>query len=220
MIRPGVQVGGKVEFKGSSPLPSDRIRQAGISLVRTPPLFRLAGPSPGTRMSLTGEFTIAGVPPGRYVLRTPEIFAGWALESVRVGGRDLTDLPFDVRAEDLTGIIVTLTDRPAELSGSVRTASGDPDPNASVFLFPVDRSRWPDGRVMNRAFRTARIQPTGSFRVTNLISGEYFVAAAVDEAAVEWPDVAFLQRLAAGATRLRVEPGQLQTMSLTTAPFR
>ena len=115
---------------------------------------------------------------------------------------------------------MSFTDQPAELSGTVSNAKGGADPDASVFVFPADKARWPDARVSTRAFRTVRASKTGSFTMPNMIPGEYFVVAASDESAGDWPDERLLAKLGALASTVRVEPNQKQTVNLRTVTVR
>jgi hypothetical protein len=219
-LRPGVQVTGRLVFVGTSPLPPDRQRQTLMSVVRTRPVFRGGGASPTAALTLTGEFSIRGVAPGRYVLRTPDIFAGWALQSVIQSGQDFTDVPFNVADTDVANLVVTFTDQPAQLTGTVRGGNGNPDPEASVMIFPVDQARWPDARVLGRTFRTVRVSATGSFTAGNMIPGEYYAVAVKDAAAADWPDLALLQNLRGPSSTVRIEAGQKASVSLTTVALR
>ena len=70
-----------------------------------------------------GNFTIAGVPPGQYRLRTAAQPPGWFLASAVVRGVNALTSDFSVEAgEEILDIAVTLTDRPAGVTGSVYDA--------------------------------------------------------------------------------------------------
>jgi hypothetical protein len=116
--------------------------------------------------------------------------------------------------------VIVFTDQPADLAGTVTNARNEADSDASVFVFPTDRSRWPDARLSTRVFRTVRTSKTGTFKLTNMIPGEYFAVAALDDAAGDWPDARLLAKLAALATTIRVDPNQKQTTSLRTVILR
>ena len=62
-----------------------------------------------------GTYRFDGVGPGTY--RVAGVFpAGWSLRSAIVNGRDTLDAPLDVKAgQPVSDLILTLTDRPAEL---------------------------------------------------------------------------------------------------------
>jgi hypothetical protein len=71
-------------------------------------------------------------------------------------------------------VVARQTPASAAISGHVTDASSTPISNYSVVIFPTDRSKWV---VTSRFFRLARPTPDGSFEVTGLPPGEYWVAA-------------------------------------------
>ena len=73
---------------------------------------------------------------GRYIVRPYEL-GGWFVQSVTLGGKDITDRAFDLQA-DTTSLVVTYTDRPRRCPGTVTDARGDASPTAVVLAFPVD----------------------------------------------------------------------------------
>ena len=121
---------------------------------------------------------------------------------------------------DVRDVVVVVTDQPAVLSGTVSNAKGGTDLDASVFVFPTDKARWPDARISTRTFRTVRVSKTGTFTVPNVIPGEYFVVAASDESTGDWPDERLIAQLAPLASSVRVEPNQKQTVTLRTVTVR
>ena len=134
--------------------------------------------------------------------------APWTLESITIGGRDATDAAFAIGDTDVTDVVITYTDRPASLSGTVALPKTAGDAGASVFLFPANRTRWTDARLGSRTFRVTRTSPTGAFNWTSVPPGDYLLAALRDEDAGDWPDVQFLTRLASIATPIKVTPNQ------------
>ena len=63
------------------------------------------------------------------------------MHSVTLDGKDITDRVFDLQA-DTTSLVVTYTDRPSKVSGTVTDARGAASPTAVVLAFPVDPQRW------------------------------------------------------------------------------
>ena len=58
-------------------------------------------------------------------------------------------------------------DRPSDMKGTVRTGSGNPDPTASVLVFPVEQANWVDtdrSRVESRLRAPARTAASPSAR--------------------------------------------------------
>ena len=82
-----------------------------------------------------------------------------------VGGRDVTDEPLEIGAEDIGAILLVFTDRPTQLSGTVRNAQNEPDQDADVVIFPADRQRWKPGQQSRRA-RSTRTSTSGSYSIS------------------------------------------------------
>ena len=96
-------------------------------------------PSLGQRVAFTSRtdpsraFTLAGLGGGTFVISTD--FARFALVSVMADGRDVTDTGIDASlGRDFDNVIVTITDRVAEINGVVRDSRGPV--NAAVIAFP------------------------------------------------------------------------------------
>jgi hypothetical protein len=86
---------------------------------------------------------------------------------------------------------------------------------AAVIVFPADRSTadvWASPRLV----RHVRVDRTGSFVVTGLPPGGYFVAAIPDEMADGWQAAAFLESLSRVATRVEITDGLTSQIALRT----
>jgi protocatechuate 3,4-dioxygenase beta subunit len=176
------------------------------------------GPSPGTyraKIDEEGNFEYVGLF-GPMLLRP---FAGtrWFVKSIRANGIDITDtpMPFGRQDQSLTDVEVVMTNRGAEVTGSVADARGQPVAACTVIVFAADRDRW---QRASRFIKAARCEADGAFAVRGLPGAEYF-AAAVDrldgsEASGEWEDPAILESLAPYAVRLALSEGQTTAASL------
>lgn len=223
-IRPPVTVSGRVEFAGASARPAAERLQSGflVTVWETRSLFRTPGPSSGSRIDpVTGRITVRGVsPPGRYFIGPPALPAPWTLESITIGGRDATDAAFAIGDTDVTDVVITYTDRPASLAGTVTLPKTAGDAGASVFLFPANRLRWIDARLGSRTFRVTRTSPAGAFNWATVPPGDYLLVALRDEEAGDWPDVQFLTRLASIATPIRVAANQAVKADLSLSVIK
>jgi hypothetical protein len=160
------------------------------------------------------RLNIEGVAPGAYELHASDnaLVTSWWLESVTVEGRDLTGLPLVVGPAGVQDLTVVMTDRRSSIRGTVMAAS-QPVADATVVLFPVDRTAWPNARIRSLRYQTSRAL-RGIYHFDNVPAADYFIAA-VDEMTMDaWPSPAFLQRTAVSAGRLRVERGSAQTIEL------
>jgi hypothetical protein len=125
---------------------------------------------------------------------------GWTLKSVMAGGRDVADTGIEVR-ENVSNVIVTFTDRPSELSGTVFDQAGRVTPEFPIVVFSIDKTYWISG---SRRVTQARPASDGTFRVTGLPAGEYFVCAVTAVEQSELADPAFLEQLAASSYKIRI----------------
>lgn len=221
-LAPGPRVTGRLEFDGTAEKPA----LAALTNLRI-----VLEPADGSRLqdftlaSQTGHpnedgtFTTYGVPPGRYVVRLPIQPGGWTLKSAMYQGRDVSDTPIDLGARDAAGVVITLTDRPASLAGSVRTSNG-PDGDAIVVVYPIDSAAWSSSGVTSRRMRTARAGKDGSYTIMGLPAGEYYAVAVKEDMVGEWQDPALLKALASLAQQVRIVDGERKQQDLTSAVIR
>ena len=220
-LRPGYKVNGRVVFDGAAAPPTrDRLNQFAFSAVPARALRRQASFIAVSQIDTSGRVSIAGLAPGRYILKWPDLLPGWTVESVTIGGKDVADAGFELTDTDIVDLVVTLTDRPASISGVVRTGASVTDPEASVLLFPADRTRWRDASATSRVVRTVRVDATGAFLFPAVIPGDYLVVAVSDSLAYDWPDQRLLAQLSQAAAPIRVVPHQPIMVPLVTLEVR
>jgi protocatechuate 3,4-dioxygenase beta subunit len=216
-LQAGGRVSGMIRLDSASPTPAmDTFR---ISLS---PQFSDAAPFTSTLVTTpdkSGRFVFPSVPPGPYGLRTTPgaATAGssadtWVLESAIAAGHDVADSPLDVRmAEDISDVIVTLTDQETEISGTLLDAAKRPTAQFSLLFFSVDRNSWTP-----RSRRVQTVQPAvdGTFRVKGLPPGEYFVVADANVDSGTVLDAAYLEQLVVVASRITIARGEKRRVDL------
>lgn len=176
--------------------------------------------SPQTFTSdVSGRFTAGDVPPGLYFLRLAEMPQGLSLKRITMGGRDVSHGALTV-TRDIADLVVTLTDRPAELAGFVRSGSGAPDSGATVFVFPAARDTWTEvgGTPLN--LRAIRSSADGSYRIQELPPGDYYIAAVPDADAGNILDRTAFEALSRVATRTVIADGDKRTLDLKAVVVR
>jgi hypothetical protein len=209
-LRPALRVSGRFEFQGTSPVP------AGAALREC---CRVSvSPNGGTwgrvlaSPDATGVFMTA-VPGGSYVV-TAEPPPGWHLRAAMFEGRDISDMPIEIKG-DVAGIVVMFSDDPTQIAGTVRNAQGSAAGNGSVVVFPTDRRLWTGySSLFNRRVLSRTIGPTGEFRITALPPGEYFVAAIPDALVDDWQDAKVLETLSRSATRVSLGEKDKKSLDL------
>jgi len=208
-LHEGARVGGRVEFDGAAARPApDRLQQITIALVSADG----RGAPPAVRVGADGQFVTQQHVPGRYTLNVSAP-SGWFLKSVTSGGRDVSQTSWVLESRDLGGVVVTYTDRPAQLSGQVQGAPV-PDLDALVVMFPANHPPTSDVGLAPRMMRVARPTRTGGFSVANVPAGDYYVAAVPDALSNDWQEVQMLTKIARVATRVSLADGERQTVTL------
>lgn len=195
MLRPALRVEGRIEYGGGTPQPP----LAGITF-ETPfgePGQFFVQPTKGA--TLTFSTVAAG---GKYIVRPVET-GGWFVRSVTLRGKDITDRVFDLQ-EDATSIVVTYTDRPSKVSGTVTDVQGSPSTTAVVLAFPVDAQRWSGYGASPRTLKSALTSRHGVYTIDHLPPGEYYAIAVAADDIDGWKHPAVLETLATQATRLTI----------------
>jgi hypothetical protein len=219
-MRPLLSFSGTLAFRGAMTAPVLAGRR--IPLRALAPNASGSGPAI-TPTTATGAFTVTNVFPGRYVIGGPLAFGPtndsvtWALESVVVDGRDVTDLPIDINADTLPkDVVITFSDRCQELSGRLTRSTGAPVPEHTIIVFPADKSYWVSGSrriVVTRPGTDGRFALSGA-GPTTLPPGNYLLAAVTDIDRDEQFDPAFLSALIPASVPITLQPGEKKVQDL------
>ena len=212
-LQPAVEISGEVRFEGDqSKVPASMalmLRQDGGARV-----------PPQSRVDPDGTFSIA-VEPGSYVIsfagQNP--FRGWYMKSAMLRGRDISAVATDF-ASDASGVVVTFTDNPNGISGTVRASDGAADPTATILVFPVDKSLWTTAGEHSRLFASVRPGRDGRYILKGLPPGGYYAIAVTDADLAEPRDPRFLESAARVADQVAVRDGEILPHDLKTAVVR
>jgi hypothetical protein len=207
----GTTLEGRFVVEGTlePPMRAYSLHASPTDLDRSPPGGR--GPAglaihDDARFALTGLF-------GPMRLTAPEALPGWYLKSVMIGGVDITDSSFDFgrAGTDVPEAQVVLSNAGASIAGSILDGPAPRTTAATVVVFSVNRSNWFD---QSRHIKQSASGPDGSFDVTGLPPGEYFVAAVDATGASGAPTPESFESLVPGSVRVTVRDGQSQTITL------
>jgi hypothetical protein len=212
-LQEGMTLSGKIVFSGHAlPVPAD-LSRVSIGLVPAGPRGVIIGP-PVAQITPSGEFTMAGIMPGKYRLgASVPGNTGWMLKSAMIDGHDGFDESLEIKAgQNVGGAVLTFTDQMAELSGRLIDAAGKPAPGFTILLFSTNRSYWPIGS--RRVPPPIRPASDGQFRVTGLPAGEYYLAAVIDLDPQDWGDPAFMEQIVAGAIKITIGDGEKKVQDL------
>ena len=227
-LRPGMTLSGRIEFDSTSLNPPADLTTVKVSLAPpstgTSPMdlvgALLGSPAAGT-VAADGTVSIKGLTPDKYrvsvtmpgmMLLPNAPGSGWVLKAAMLNGRDVSDLPFEVRPNDkLPGLVVTMTDHPTEFSGAVTDGAGRATARYQIIILPTDRTFWAAG---SRRIVQARPATDGRFRVVGLPAGEYFVTAVTEVQPGQLADPGFLELAASAAIKITLADGEKKTQEL------
>jgi hypothetical protein len=159
---------------------------------------------------------VASLPSGRYVI-TP--YLGQSSCAALFQGRDVSDEPIELATEDVE-VTVVCGGQPTRLTGSVRNDRGAADSDALVVVFPADRRFWSGAGLRVRRKASAQTTASGTFAITNLPPGDYFVAALPIGGSDFWQDPRVLEGLSAAATRVSLAQGESRAVDVRTGRIR
>ena len=131
-------------------------------------------------------------------------------------GRDALDTPLELR-QSVSDALLTFSDRPAELSGSLQDPAGRPAPDYYVIVFSSDRTHW---TPQSRRVRAMRPSAEGRFTVRNLPAGDYLIAAVTDIEDGEWGDPGVLQQLSTVSMKLTLAEGEKKSQDIQVGAIR
>jgi hypothetical protein len=210
---PGVTVSGRVVYQGQgAPKPT-------LQIMAAPPSG--TGPAVGAlinarvlgagRVNNDGTFELRGLA-GPQMIRVQGVPVGWALKSITLEGADITDTGYDFRpGNNMTGLVITLTDRLTDVTGSVRDARGQPVTDYVLVAFSEDPKLWvPQSRFV----QTTRPNQNGTFSLKGLSPGRYLAAVVPSLEIGLQNDPAVLAQLRAQAQSFTLAEGQTLNLNL------
>ena len=211
----GLTVSGTVSADTGSSTPSNltRLRVSLLSLSSLP----IPTPPP-SGVLLDGSFVITPVVAGPYLIRTSGLPQNFSLKGGYYGGRDVSDVPLEVRpGQNLGGLSLVISDRVTQLSGTVSDSSDQPLLDYTVVAYSSDASNW---RPQSRYIQVGTPDANGQFRIRGLPPGEYLVVAVDDVESGEWFDPAFLTAQKRNAVSIDLGDGETKTLDLKLATGR
>ncbi len=201
---------GRLVFDGPPPAESSAAAVTVFGVTETPSSLPLGGWS---MVKSDWTFELKGLTGKRlFRLNAP---SGWYLKAVRLHDNDVTDTPIECKpGENLDGVEVHLTSRPATLSGSVQDARGKPATDYVVVLFSSDERKW---GYQTRFVRSARPDQNGGFTIKGIAPDDYFAVAVDYLEPGEEADPELLAKWRPSATAVSITEGAVKTLNLKIA---
>jgi Carboxypeptidase regulatory-like domain len=205
----GVSVSGHLVFQGTTGLaaPTD-LSRIQVSVIPVSTFFSSAQLATNVQSAADagGRFTITDVFPGRYRLMATSGIQGWSLDTAMIGVQETLDQPLEIRpGHNVSGAVLTFTDRPTELTGTIVNDKGQPAVEHTIVLYSADEKHW---TAESRRVRATRATPDGKYTFRAIPSGEYRLAAVLDAEPGAWYDPAFLEALGPASMRISLGDGE------------
>jgi hypothetical protein len=205
-LLPGARISGQVVVDGGGPLPAGHW----IWLAARTPIGHLEA---RILQIPLGQFTAAAVEPGRYLLRLDHTQPSeWTIKSIVIGNREMLDIPIELTSGgEVSDVLVTLTNRQTELSGSLLAADGAPARGFTLAVFSTDARYW-----YERSARVQMLLPdgVGRYQIRGLPAGDYWLAAVSDVPAFPRGLTAELTEMSAAAVRVSLAHGERKRQDL------
>jgi protocatechuate 3,4-dioxygenase beta subunit len=207
----GATAQGHLTFEGGTkPTTATQVRIIATPVDNEGPM--MMGPGGMGTVKEDGSFELKGMA-GTRLIRAAGLPPGWVLKGVRVNGAELTDTGVEFKpGEAVSGLEVVVTQKTTEVSGTVKTASGDPAKDYTLVVFSDQPQLWtvPSSRHVTGI----RPDQEGRFQLKNMPPGGYYAIALEYIPQGEWGDPDVLDRLKAQATRFSLTEGATKSLDL------
>ncbi len=226
--RPGVSLPGKVVVEGQPDVEGNSPASGLFIGMRPDPLVTQQAPSPSTRVSNDGTFTLPGVIAGRYRVyvppllnpTNPQLLSGLPplrtnlqnsyIKSIRVGGNDVLDGGVSLTPTEGMTMEIVMGANAAVLEGRV-TRGGQPASEITVGMLP--------SALNARGFRTDMHKTTltdasGKFQIRGLPPGIYKIFAWEEADKDAIMDLDFVLGYEEKGSRLEIHDGETQKIEL------
>ena len=207
---------GTIGTDDGTPLPG---RPTDVNVFARPVEPNMGMPMGGeSKVNDDGTFEITGL------FEPRSIFAGfnsgqdWTVKGVYMDGRDVTDVPIDFSGgKTVEGLHIVFTMKMTDLSGSVTGDRGEPETDATVIVFPEDRTRWTHA---SRFVRIARPNQDGRYSLRGMPPHDYLVVAVREVEPGQWQDPDFLESVRDQAVRVSLAEAETRVQDLRVATPR
>ncbi len=160
-----------------------------------------------------GSFKVTGLGPNKYAINFNGLPQGAYLKAIRYGGQDVTHSLLDMSAAAGGTMEVMLSDKAADVSGTVHNDKGETLPGVQVTLWPKN---FDPGSTTS--IKQANTDQNGGFKFTSLAPGEYFAAAweELDTGLAQSPD--FLKNFTGDGSALKLVEGGHESVDAKVVP--
>ena len=199
----GAHVSGRVVFDGDGAPAGEQLKGWGVTLAVASGTSSVSAATNRAAVDERGQFASAGYGAGRYWISANVQGGGaqWLPRMVTAGGRDVLGAPLDLGSGDVDDVVITMTNKLAQVTGTVRVDPGTVARTATVVLIPAT---YRPGQLTATSRRPRQVAASeqGVYTIGGLVPGDYLVVAVADEDASDMADEAYLAAITRVATRV------------------
>lgn len=185
-----------------------------LSVMLQPAESGIAGLSGSSaRVDTEGNFVLAGVYPGRYLLRVSAP-SNLYVKSQRLGGEDVLETPLDLTGGSGGSLSIVLGITTGEVSGAVTSEDGTPALNATVVLVPESAKR----RELQQFYRMTATSTAGGYRFAGVPPGRYKLYAWERIPSGAWMDPDILKPVESQGKPVDIQETSRDTVDLRALP--
>jgi uncharacterized protein (DUF2141 family) len=225
VMQPGLTVSGRVAIDATTtPVPADltAIRVSIFPLDQTGSAsvngtsYGLPQRNASAKVESDGSFAITGLAPGTYRVGAAAqgIIASdkfW-LRSATADEHDVLDTRLTLApGHNVDRMVIMLTDRHGELSGSLATPEGHPATDYFVVVLPTERALW---LADARRVKMTRPATSGQYSFADLPAGSYVLAAVDDLETTDLADPSFLEAIVKAGVAVTIADGEKKAQDL------
>ena len=209
IVKTGSTVTGAIVTEDGSPPP---FAVSGIRVNNYAPFGKVLPRVGSIAVDTNWAFKMTGLG-GPFLFRVSGLPEGWMLSSVKLGDKDITDVPWDVPTggKEFADLQVTISNREGRVDGVVLNAKGQPTAEASVIVFSEDAQHW---IPYSRRLQVVRPGAEGQFTIRGLPAGTYRAVARDYIEPGQHEDPAFLESIRDDGVRIVLGEGASESVTV------
>ena len=220
-MTPGVDVSGSVFIEDATTAAASET-VSGLDMTQIRVMLRgdsAFGSGSSQPSDTQGSFLIENLLPGEYTVNLNALNRGLYLKRIMVGNLEVAPgdtiaIPPDFNQQ----IYVLVSPNGGRIDGVASNRSGEPMPNATITLLPLDMPQTAPGDLVPGLSKQTRTGTDGEFSLAGIRPGEYRLFAWEGTQSVPYLNAEFMGRFQARGERLSIQEGDGLNLNLEVIP--
>ena len=220
-LTPGIDVSGSVFIEDATTAAASET-VSGLDMTQVGVMLRgeaALGAAASQPSDTQGSFLIEYILPGEYTVNLNALNRGLYLKRIMVGNLEVAPgdtiaIPPDFNQQ----IYVLVSPNGGRIDGVASNRSGEPMPNATITLLPLDMPQTAPGDLAPGLSKQTRTGTDGEFSLAGIRPGEYRLFAWEGTQSVPYLNAEFMGRFQARGERLSIQEGDGLNLNLDVIP--